>query len=375
MSVDGFVEVVDEDRLAERVARLGERISIDYAGLDPVLVGVLQGSVIFTADLIRHVTVPAEVDFLSLTRFGGQGRVGIAMDTEVSLEGRHVIVVEDIVDTGLTLTTLRRLLEARGVASLATAALIDKASRRIVSVDLEYRGFEVGDEFLLGYGLDWEGRYRNVRSLWAVMDLARAVSGPRLVRRDRIPGTVIGWTHGRSGSDGVDRGPAGASLADPDPAAAGAVRTAVPPHLDRQQRSLRHRPGARGLRAGAADDPRSPQAGGRGPRGFGRPGGRDRAGRRHLSSPTWSCAATATRSTSPPRPSDAVALAARTATPLFASRAVLDEVGVEIQDSVLGDDDDELGEDEIERFREFLADVQPEDFDPGSRGRPSRHRS
>ena len=171
MSVDGFVEVVSEDRLAERVARLGERISSDYAGLNPVLVGVLQGSVIFTADLIRHVTVPAEVDFLSLTRFGGQGRVGIAMDTEVSLEGRHVIVVEDIVDTGLTLTTLRRLLEARGVASLATATLIDKASRRIVSVDLEYRGFEVGDEFLLGYGLDWEGRYRNVRSLWAVMDL------------------------------------------------------------------------------------------------------------------------------------------------------------------------------------------------------------
>lgn len=174
----GFVEVVTETRLAERVAQLGGRISAEYADRNPVLVGVLRGSVIFTADLIRHVTVPAEVDFLSLTRFGGQGRVGIAMDTEVSLENRHVIIIEDIVDTGLTLTALRRLLELRGVASLATAALLDKASRRIVDVALEYRGFEVGDEFLLGYGLDWEGRYRNVRSLWAVMDLPALRQAP-----------------------------------------------------------------------------------------------------------------------------------------------------------------------------------------------------
>ncbi len=178
MSEDGFVEVVTETRLGERVAQLGERISTEYADRNPVLVGVLNGSVIFTADLIRRISVPAEVDFLSLTRYGGQGRVGIAMDTEVSLENRHVIIVEDIVDTGLTLTALRRLLELRGVASLATATLLDKASRRIVDVALEYRGFEVGDEFLLGYGLDWEGRFRNVRSLWAVMDLPALTEDP-----------------------------------------------------------------------------------------------------------------------------------------------------------------------------------------------------
>ena len=245
MSVDGFVEVVDEDRLAERVARLGEQISVDYAGLDPVLVGVLQGSVIFTADLIRHVTVPAEVDFLSLTRFGGQGRVGIAMDTEVSLEGRHVIVVEDIVDTGLTLTALRRLLEARGVASLATVALIDKASRRIVERRPRVPGLR-GRRRVPARVRARLGGAVPQRALTVGGDgPAGAVSGPRLVRRDRIPGTVIGWTHGRSGSDGVGRGPAGASLADPDRAVARESGTAVPPHLDRQQRGHRHRLGAR----------------------------------------------------------------------------------------------------------------------------------
>ena len=175
---DGFVEVVTEHRLRERVAQLGAEISADYEGRSPVLVGVLQGSVVFTADLLRRLTVPADVDFLALTRFGAQGRVAIAMDTELSLEGRDVIVVEDIVDTGLTLTTLHRLLELRGVASLSTVTLLDKASRRIVDVPIEYRGFEVGDEFLLGYGLDWEGKYRNVRSLWAVLDLAALAGDP-----------------------------------------------------------------------------------------------------------------------------------------------------------------------------------------------------
>ncbi len=175
---DGFVEVVTEHRLRERVTQLGAEISADYEGRSPVLVGVLQGSVVFTADLLRRLTVPADVDFLALTRFGAQGRVAIAMDTELSLESRDVIVVEDIVDTGLTLTTLHRLLELRGVASLSTVTLLDKASRRIVDVPIEYRGFEVGDEFLLGYGLDWEGKYRNVRSLWAVLDLAALAGDP-----------------------------------------------------------------------------------------------------------------------------------------------------------------------------------------------------
>ena len=174
----GFVEVVARDVLEERVAQLGREIGADYEGRQPVVVGVLKGSVPFLADLTRHFAPTIEIDFLGLTRFGEEGRVGIAMDTSIPLNGRDVLIVEDIVDTGLTLSALRRLLEAREVAEVRTVALLDKAPRRIVDVPLEYRGFEVGDEFLLGYGLDWQGRYRNVRSLWAVMDLPALREAP-----------------------------------------------------------------------------------------------------------------------------------------------------------------------------------------------------
>ena len=178
MSTEQFVEVVDEETLARRVAGLAEEVNADYAGKEPVLVGVLGGCVPFLADLVRHLDLPLEIEFLALTRFGTEGRVGIAMDTGTSLQGRDVVIVEDIVDTGLTLATLRRVMETRGVASLSTVALLDKVTRRIVDVPVEYRGFEVGDEYLLGYGLDWGGRYRNVRSLWAVMDLGALAELP-----------------------------------------------------------------------------------------------------------------------------------------------------------------------------------------------------
>jgi hypoxanthine phosphoribosyltransferase len=105
------------------------------------------------------------------------------MDSATSLAGRDVLVVEDVVDTGLTLSYLLTLLDTRGPASLATATLLDKTTRRIVDVDLAYRGFEVGDEFLLGYGLDWDGRYRNVPSLWAVLDLAEFREDPEVLAR------------------------------------------------------------------------------------------------------------------------------------------------------------------------------------------------
>ncbi|MFQ5948759.1 MAG: hypoxanthine phosphoribosyltransferase, partial [Acidimicrobiia bacterium] len=164
-------EVVDRGTIATRVAELGAEIAADYQDREPILVGVLNGSLPFLADLARHLPIQADIDFLSLTRFGEMGRVRIAMDTETSLQGRHVILVEDIVDTGLTLAFLRSLLRARDPASLTTVTLLDKVTRRIVDVPLEYRGFEVGDEFLLGYGLDWDGHYRNLQSLWAVLDL------------------------------------------------------------------------------------------------------------------------------------------------------------------------------------------------------------
>ena len=173
-----FVEVITEDALRARVAELGREISDGLPAPDPVVIGVLKGSVPFLTDLTRHLPLTVEVDFLNLTRFGRQGRVSVAMDLSVPLEGRSVLIVEDIVDTGLTLSTMRKMLAARGAANIATVALIDKARRRIVDVPLEYRGFEVGDEFLLGYGMDWMGRYRNLRSIWAVLDLQLLKDNP-----------------------------------------------------------------------------------------------------------------------------------------------------------------------------------------------------
>ena len=189
---DLFVEAVTEADLARRVEQLGTEIAADYEGSVPVLVGVLNGCVPFMADLARAIPGDVEIDFLSLTRFGSEGRVNVAMDTSLTLTGRDVVIVEDIVDTGLTLTALHRMLETREPRSMRTVALLDKAPRRIVEVDVDYRGFEVGDEFLLGYGLDWDGWYRNVPSLWAVMDLAAFADDPSAFERV--------WTASRAGS-------------------------------------------------------------------------------------------------------------------------------------------------------------------------------
>lgn len=173
-----FVEVIDNDTLQQRVAELGREITDALTEDDPVVIGVLKGSVPFLTDLSRHLPLTIEMDFLNLTRFGREGRVSVAMDLSVPIEGRSVYIVEDIVDTGLTLATLRKMLTARGASSVSTVALLDKATRRIVDVPVEHRGFEVGDEFLLGYGMDWQGRYRNVPSIWAVMDLSVLTSDP-----------------------------------------------------------------------------------------------------------------------------------------------------------------------------------------------------
>jgi len=180
---DPFVEVIDQKTLQSRVAELGREISGTLVEDDPVVVGVLKGSVPFLTDLTRHLPLTVEIDFLNLTRFGREGRVSIAMDLSVSVEGRAVLIVEDIVDTGLTLATLRKMLFARGASSVTTVALLDKSTRRIVDVPVEHRGFDVGDEFLLGYGMDWQGRYRNVPSIWAVMDLSVLTSDPDSFRR------------------------------------------------------------------------------------------------------------------------------------------------------------------------------------------------
>lgn len=177
------VEVVPAEDIATRVAELGRAISDDYAGRSPLLVAVLVGSLPFLADLVRRIDDPVEVDFLGLSRFGEGGRIRIALDVAQSVVDRHVLIVEDIIDTGLTLAVLRRMLIDRGAASVATATLVDKTRRRLVDIPLEYRGFEVGDEYLIGYGLDWQGRYRNLRSLWAVVDMGALSADPDALAR------------------------------------------------------------------------------------------------------------------------------------------------------------------------------------------------
>lgn len=170
VSESTLISVIEAPELETRVAELGAAISDDYRDRRPLLVAVLVGALPFLADLIRNISVPTDVDFLSISRFGEGGRIRIILDISENLIDRDVLVVEDIVDTGLTLAVLRRMLLDRGAASVATVALLDKTTRRLVDVPLEYRGFEVGDEYFIGYGLDYEGRFRNLPDLWAVLD-------------------------------------------------------------------------------------------------------------------------------------------------------------------------------------------------------------
>jgi hypoxanthine phosphoribosyltransferase len=159
--------LVDEESLRARVAELGEEISTDYAGREPLLVGVLKGAVFFMADLMRQLTVPCEVDFMAISSYGAasdsSGVVRILKDLDTPIENRHVLVVEDIIDSGLTLSYLMRNLKARRPASLEVCALLTKPERREIDVPVRYVGFEIPNRFVVGYGLDFAERYRNLR--------------------------------------------------------------------------------------------------------------------------------------------------------------------------------------------------------------------
>ena len=173
------------DQIATRVAELGAEISRDYAGKTPILIGVLKGSLVFMADLARAITTPINVDFMSISSYGdgtNSGVVRILNDLDESITGHDVILVEDIIDTGLTLTYLLATLSARRPASLEVCGLLDKSVRRIVEVPIRYKGFDIPDEFVIGYGLDHEGRYRNLRAVLGVRDMA-ALRDPDLVAR------------------------------------------------------------------------------------------------------------------------------------------------------------------------------------------------
>jgi hypoxanthine phosphoribosyltransferase len=158
--------LVDEESLRARVAELGEEISTDYAGRDPLLVGVLKGAVFFMADLMRQLTVPCEVDFMAISSYGAasdsSGVVRILKDLDTPIENRHVLVVEDIIDSGLTLSYLMRNLKARRPATLEVCALLTKPERREIDVPVRYVGFEIPNRFVVGYGLDFAERYRNL---------------------------------------------------------------------------------------------------------------------------------------------------------------------------------------------------------------------
>jgi hypoxanthine phosphoribosyltransferase len=158
--------LIEEDDLQRRIAELGAEVSADYEGRDLLLVGVLKGAVFFLADLMRHLRVPCEIDFMAISSYGAStdssGVVRILKDLDINIEGRHVLVVEDIIDSGLTLSYLVRNLEARAPASLEVCALLTKPERREIDVPVRYTGFEIPNRFVIGYGLDFAERYRNL---------------------------------------------------------------------------------------------------------------------------------------------------------------------------------------------------------------------
>ena len=158
--------MIERSEIDEMCQRLGEQISSDYAGREVVLIGVLKGAFIFMADLVRHITIPCYIDFMSVSSYGSgtrsSGVVRINKDLDGDITGKHVIVIEDIVDSGLTLNHLKQLLGTRNPASIAFCTAFDKPERRRVEIDVAYVGKRIRDEFIVGYGLDYDGRYRNL---------------------------------------------------------------------------------------------------------------------------------------------------------------------------------------------------------------------
>lgn len=155
-----------EEEIHERTAQLGDSISQDYQEKDLLLVNVLKGGVIFLADLIRHITIPVDIDFMAISSYGPStetfGIVKLVKDLEESVSARDILVVEDVIDTGLTLSYLLRNLESRNPKSLRVCTLLDKSVRRIPDIPIHYKGFDVPDVFVVGYGLDYDQKYRNL---------------------------------------------------------------------------------------------------------------------------------------------------------------------------------------------------------------------
>ncbi|SFQ97191.1 hypoxanthine phosphoribosyltransferase [Desulfoscipio geothermicus] len=158
--------------LKNKVTELGQILSRDYAGKNLLAVGILKGAMVFMADLIRNISVDVQIDFMAVSSYGASskstGVVRIMKDLEQNIEGRHVLIVEDIVDTGLTLNYLLEILKAREPASVRVCTLLDKPSRREVDVSVNYNGFSIPDEFVVGYGLDYNEKYRNLPEIYVL---------------------------------------------------------------------------------------------------------------------------------------------------------------------------------------------------------------
>lgn len=154
------------EQIAEKVAELGQQVSVDYNGRYPLLVGVLNGVVPFMADLLRAITIPVEVDYLAIASYSTEtrkrGLVRLEKDLDETIKDRHVLFVEDMIDTGLTLNYLLQNLRAREPASIQVCALFDKSRRRLINLPIKYKGFDLPDRFVVGYGLDYRGKYRNL---------------------------------------------------------------------------------------------------------------------------------------------------------------------------------------------------------------------
>ncbi len=158
--------LIPAEKIQDRIRELGAEIARDYGGHNPLLIGVLKGACLFLSDLMRAADIPLNVEFIAISSYGAamrtSGEVRILKDLDVAIEGRHILVVEDIVDTGLTLSYLLANLKSRGAESVKLAALLDKFERREKEVPIDYLGFKIPDKFVVGYGLDFAERYRNL---------------------------------------------------------------------------------------------------------------------------------------------------------------------------------------------------------------------
>lgn len=166
MDYDFMDVLITQAQIAARVSELGEQISTDYSGKDLTVIGILKGSVLFMSDLIRAISMPLSIDFMAVSSYGASttssGNVRILKDLDSSVTGRHLLIVEDIIDSGLTMQYLLNNLASRGAASLRVCTLLDKPERRLTKIAADYTGFVVPNEFVVGYGLDYNQMYRNL---------------------------------------------------------------------------------------------------------------------------------------------------------------------------------------------------------------------